>query len=185
MTRVRDIMTTELVVVSPELPLRDLVEMLARAHIGGAPVLAGSRVVGVVSVDDVMSFLSSQPVVPAERPEDSDYEVEAEVEEVGEEGNEAPGAYFADAWSDVGAEVVERFAALRSPEWDLLGEHAVSEAMSLKVRSIEPGADVVEAAQVMKEANIHRLLVMEDGALVGIVTTTDVSNAVAEHRIAR
>jgi CBS domain-containing protein len=178
-------MTTELVVVSPQLSLRDLVELLAREHIGGAPVLSGSRVVGVVSVDDVMSFLSSQPVVPAERPEDTDYEVVTEGEETEVEGNEAPGAFFADAWSDAGAELVERFAALRSPEWDLLGEHAVSEAMSQAVRSIEPGADVVEAARLMKDGNIHRLLVMENGALVGIVTTTDVSNAVAEHRIAR
>jgi CBS domain-containing protein len=182
MTRVRDIMTPELVAVSPELPLRDLVEMLAQRHIGGVPVLAGSRVVGVVSMDDVMSFLSSQPVVPTVRPEDTDYDLE-EPEAEAEEGEEAPGAYFADVWSDAGADVVERFAAGRGPEWDLLGEHVVAEAMSRRVRSIAPAADVVEAARVMRDAGVHRLLVMENGALLGIVTTTDVSNAVAAHRI--
>ena len=40
MTFVRDLMSTQLVVVSPELSLRDLIELLANAHLGGAPVLA-------------------------------------------------------------------------------------------------------------------------------------------------
>jgi CBS domain-containing protein len=184
MIRVRDIMTSELVAVSAELSLRDLVELLAQKHISGVPVLAGSRVVGVISMDDVMAFLSSQPVVPTVRPEDADYEPdEAEPSAETKEGEEAPGAYFADVWSDAGAALVERFAAQHGPEWDLLGEHVVAEAMSRRIESIAPAADVVEAARIMRDAKIHRLLVMENGALLGIVTTTDVSNAVAEHRI--
>jgi len=182
MIRVRDIMTPDIVAVAPELSLRDLVEMLAQRHIGGVPVLAGSRVVGVISMEDVLSFLSSQPVVPTVRPEDSDYDQEPPEEEA-VEGDEAPGAYFADAWSDAGADLVERFAAERGPEWDLLGEHLVSEAMTRRIRSIGPAAGVVEAATIMRDARVHRLLVMENGTLVGIVTTTDVSNAVAEHRL--
>jgi CBS domain-containing protein len=177
MTRVRDIMTAEPVVVSPELTLRDLVELLAGKHIGGVAVLAGSRVVGVISMDDVMAFLSSQPVVPTVRPEDADYGWEEA--ETPEEGEPA-GAYFTDAWSDAGAELVERFGAPRGPEWDLLGEHVVAEAMSRRIWSIAPTADVVEAARIMRHARIHRLLVMENSALLGIVTTSDVSNAVAE-----
>lgn len=180
MTRVRDIMTPEVVAVSPELPLRDLVELLAQKHIGGVPVLAGSRVVGVVTMGDVMSFLSSQPVVPNERPEDQDYEAEEPELEAAEEGEEAPGAFFADAWSDAGAEVVERFAAPHGPEWDLLAEHVVAEAMTRTICAIKPTATVAEAARTMKQAKLHRLLVMENRVLLGIVTTSDVSNAVAE-----
>jgi CBS domain-containing protein len=180
MTRVRDIMTSELIAVGPELSLRALVELLAQHHIGGVPVLAGKRVVGVISMDDVMAFLSSQPVVPTVRPEDTDYELG---EPEAAEGEEPPGAYFPDVWSDAGAELVERIAAPQGPEWDLLGEHVVAEAMSRRIWSIAPAADVVEAARIMRDARIHRLLVMEKGALLGIVTTTDVANAVAEHGI--
>jgi CBS domain-containing protein len=177
-------MTAETIVVGPDLALRDLVELLAQEHISGVPVLSGSRVVGVVSMEDVMTFLSSQPVVPSEGPEDGDYELEeAEASQGEEEGEEAPGAYFADAWPDVGAEVVERFAATRGPEWDLLGEHVVAEAMSRRVHWVAPEADLTQAARMMKDTNVHRLLVMENGALFGIITTTDVSNAVAEHGI--
>ena len=180
MIRVRDVMTAELVAVSPELSLRALVELLAQKHIGGVPVLAGSRVVGVVSMDDVMTFLSSEPVVPTVRPEDADYELdEGERSEEETEGEEAAGAYFANVWPDVGAEVMERIAAPGGPEWDLLGEHIVAEAMSRRILSVKPTADVVQAARIMRDAKIHRLLVKQDSALVGIITTTDVSNAVA------
>ena len=180
MSRVRDIMTSEVVAVSPELSLRDLVELLAQKHIGGAPVLSGSRVVGVVTIGDVIAFLSSQPVVPTERPEDQDYEMERPGAEGGREGEEPPGAFFVDAWSDAGAEVVERFSAPQGPEWDLLGEHVVAEAMTRPVCTIRPGASVAEAACLMRDSKLHRLLVMEHGALLGIVTTSDVSNAVAQ-----
>lgn len=36
--------------------------------------------------------------------------------------------------------------------------------------------------EAMQEADIHRLLVMEDGQLMGIITTSDVTRAVAEER---
>lgn len=180
MSCVRDIMTSEVVAVSSELSLRDLVELLAQKHIGGVPVLAGNKVVGVVTTGDVMTFLSTQPVVPSERPEEQDYETEVPEAEEAPEGEEPPGAFFADAWSDAGAEVVERFAAPHGPEWDLLGEHIVAEAMTRTICSIAPGASVAQAARAMKEAKLHRLLVMEGGALLGIITTSDVSNAVAE-----
>ena len=180
MTRVRDIMSTDLIVVSPDASLRSLVELLAERHIGGVPVLAGSRVAGVISMDDVLSFLSSQPLVPSTRPEEQDYEGEAPEEEAEEiEGAEAPGAFFADAWADVGADVVERFAVASAPEWDMLGEHTVGEAMTRRILSVRPTADVHEAARLMRDAGVHRLLVMENGALIGILTTTDVSNSVA------
>jgi len=180
MTRVRDIMTSEVVAVSPELSLRDLVELLAQKHIGGVPVLAGSRVVGVVSTGDVLAFLSSQPVVPSQRPEEADYEMDEPEAEAGREGEEPPGAFFVDAWSDAGAPLVERFSNPQGPEWDLLGEHVVAEAMTRPVCAIRPEASVAQAARVMKEAHVHRLLVMEAGALLGIITTSDVSNTVAE-----
>lgn len=180
MTVVRDIMSTRLTVADPEASLRSLVELLAEKHIGGVPVLQGGQVAGVVSMDDVMTFLSSQPVVPRPRPDDQDYEEEepgTSAEAV--EGVEAPGAFFADAWADAGADVVERFASTSAPEWDLLGEHTVAEAMTRKILSVRPSASVVEAARAMKQAGVHRLLVMDKGALVGIITTTDVSNVVA------
>jgi CBS domain-containing protein len=159
------------------------VELLARQHIGGAPVMEGNRVVGVVTADDVLSFLASEPVVPRVREEEQEYEAEPE-EEPAEEGVEAPAAFFADTWSDAGAEAVERFEALESPEWDLLGEHVVAEAMTRRLLRIGPDQEVSKAAKVMHDERVHRLLVMDGKDLFGIVTATDVMNAVAEGRLA-
>jgi len=35
----------------------------------------------------------------------------------------------------------------------------------------------------MRNANVHRLLVLEDDRLVGIVTTMDIANAAADNRL--
>lgn len=183
MLDVKHIMTPDLVTVTPELSLRNLVELLAREHISGAPVVSGGRVVGVVSADDVLSFLSSEPVVPTEREMDL---VGEEMPLAGEwqEGDEAPGTFFLDIWADAGADVAERLSRVESPEWDLLGEHTVSEAMSRRVLRIGPHESVAAAARVMEKAGVHRLLVMEGEALIGLVSTSDIMQAVAEGRLA-
>jgi CBS domain-containing protein len=66
-----------------------------------------------------------------------------------------------------------------------LDQITVSEVMTRLVHSLSPECSVEEAAGFMREAQIHRVLVMKGGELLGIVTTTDVAKAVADHRIGR
>ena len=48
MAALRDLMTTELVTVSPDMSLQQVAEVLASRHISGAPVVdAEQRVVGI------------------------------------------------------------------------------------------------------------------------------------------
>ena len=107
MTAVKDLMSTDVVTVSPELSLRNAAELLAVRHIGGAPVMSGGRIVGVVSMSDILSFEASTPVVPSGGVGQAEWDREPP-EEWGE-GDEAPAAFFEDVWSDAGADVVERF----------------------------------------------------------------------------
>src|SRR6266542_2620270 len=72
---VRDIMSTEVLVLSPDLTLRDAIELLAARHITGAPVVAGDRVIGVISANDVLAFEAATPGVPTERPEQPEQDV--------------------------------------------------------------------------------------------------------------
>ena len=51
------------------------------------------------------------------------------------------------------------------------------------VAALPPDAELPRAADYMQRHNVHRLLVMENGELRGIVTTTDVARAVAEHKL--
>ena len=64
-----------------------------------------------------------------------------------------------------------------------LEDVTVDEVMTRKVQSLSPECSVDEAAALMGTRQIHRVLVMHEGSLVGIVTTSDVAKAVAEHRI--
>jgi CBS domain-containing protein len=59
----------------------------------------------------------------------------------------------------------------------------VGEAMTRTVHSLPPGTTVEQAAQFMRDAGIHRVLVIEDRKLLGVVTTKDVADAVADHRL--
>jgi CBS domain-containing protein len=55
--------------------------------------------------------------------------------------------------------------------------------MSQPLVALSPHDDVCSAADLMREKSIHRVLVVQNGELVGIVTTLDIVKAVADHRL--
>jgi len=172
---VAELMSTDVVSVAPELTLRVALELLAARHIGGVPVVAGTRVVGVLSMSDILSFQASTPVVPAAEPDRPAWELESPEE--WREGDDSPSAYFSDLWPDAGADVLERFEQTGTPEWDQLAEHTVAEAMTRTVIAVGPGTAVRAAARLMTRNDIHRLLVLQDGKLCGVLSAMDVVRA--------
>jgi CBS domain-containing protein len=63
-----------------------------------------------------------------------------------------------------------------------LTEGRVADVMSPFVLSVDAGASLLTAAQLMIEENVHRLLVIERGRLAGIVTTIDLLRGFAIER---
>lgn len=183
---VESLMTREVVTVEPEATLREAASILVTEHIGGLPVVAGEELVGVVSATDILDFDVDAPGAPTTReeqytgfgeaPESRAWDVEA--------GDEAPATYFTRFREDAGADVVERFEEVDRPEWDVLDEHVVSEVMTRSVFSLGPATAVREAARRMIDADLHRAMVVEDGRLVGILTSLDILRAVAERGLA-
>ncbi len=182
MLRLRDIMTKDVVTVSPELTVRDAMVLFSSRHLSGAPVVGSGKVVGVISTTDLMEFAASLPGLPTEQRE-PDEEEESEASSDGMEEDEPPQAYFTDRWEDAGADIAERMGEVAGPEWNALEEHTVGEAMTRTIISLPPGTAVDFAAQRMREAGVHRMLVMQADELVGIVTTKDISDAVADHKV--
>ena len=176
MLSVRDLMSTDVVVVSPDLSIRDALELLTERHIGGAPVMTDGRVVGVVTAADLLAFEAGTAPAPVEREDQLEEELE-------DEETVPPSAFFTDWWTDAGADVVERGRAVAEPEWDVLAEHTVTEAMSTSLLWVAPQEPVARAAALMGSREVHRLLVLERGRLVGILTTTDIARAVADGRL--
>ena len=143
----RDLMTPDPVVLSPTDTLRFAAGVLTSIGTGGAPVMNGEHVVGVISMTDIVEFAADNPSSPGD-PVSS-------------------------------ARPHSEMAVPAGPEWDALDEHTVAEVMSLRILSVSPTADVRTLAQLMDAEGVHRLLVMEDDALVGIVTSLDLVRAVA------
>ena len=67
MLRLRDIMSTNVVTVSPEMSIREAMELFGKQHVSGAPVVSGGKLAGVVTGGDLMTFASALPGVPTER----------------------------------------------------------------------------------------------------------------------
>jgi CBS domain-containing protein len=61
------------------------------------------------------------------------------------------------------------------PLWDI----PVTSAMSTQVASVRPDAEVDEAEQIMSEHQVHRLPVIADGRLVGVVSINDLARRAA------
>lgn len=183
MIRLHDIMTLDVTTMSPETTLREAAAVLADEYVSGAPVVAGTKVVGVVSAADIVDFVADDPGVPTERPEQVEVGEWPEVEPW-VEGDDAPAAFFVDYWSDVGTDVEVRMESTDGPEWNVMDEHTVADVMTRRVISLGRDATVREAARLMLKAGVHRILVLEDARLVGLVTTTDVLKAVSQYGIA-
>lgn len=182
MVTLRDLMTSDIHTLHPTDSLRDAADLLTAEHISGVPVAEGGKVIGVLSATDVLHLVVSTPGAPNRRSEHADrggfgdpgpFDLDEE--------DQADSVYFTDLWEDVGADVLERFQQTDRPEWDVLQEHTVSEAMSHGLYALGPDESADEAARYMLEHDIHRVLVLEDDELVGVVTTTDLVRAVGEH----
>lgn len=181
MLRLAEIMTRDVVTVTPETTLRDTVELFAARHISGAPVVSGRQIVGVVSAADIISFAASMPATEVETTDPSGWN-EPSPEEFPESENVAPGSYFTDLF-DVGeADVLERIGTAPGLRKSLLDERTVDEVMTRDPIALSPNDSVLEAADIMQTKSIHRVLVVDDGKLVGIVSTLDLARAIAEHK---
>ena len=134
----RDIMATDVVYATPEMNLREAMNLLASKHISGAPVVDRGKVVGVFSSTDLLSLVArlddAQPAVTFRQ---------------------------------------------RTPP---LEEVAVADVMTREVLALGPSCPIETAAAFMRHSAIHRILVMEEERLLGIVSTTDLAAAVADQK---
>ena len=179
MTIVRELMATDPITVEQGESLRNAADLLTASGVSGAPVTSNGRVVGVVTLTDIMDFEAHDAGAPTLRP-DNTGPLEEDTSEEGElpEEQEPDSSWFVDFWQDAGAEVTTRFET-ESPEWNTLDDHTVEEVMTRVICAVKPDANVQEAASLMEERSIHRVLVMEGEELRGVLSAWDIVRAVA------
>ncbi len=59
----------------------------------------------------------------------------------------------------------------------------VEEVMTRRTLTVSPDTELREAALAMEYGDVHRLFVEQDGALVGVISRSDVSRALATGRV--
>ena len=179
MLSVRDIMSAGVVTVSPDTTVRQLARLLTDEEISGAPVVDGNGyLVGVVSATDVIRLAAEDAEVhitssalPADRVLMPDPDQD-------EEPDPDPYGFFLPEDSPFSGEgLLDQF-----PESELDAAQ-VSEIMTPVTFTIGPEVSVKELAEFLVRGRIHRAVVVEEGRLMGIVTSADVLKAVADSRL--
>jgi len=170
MTRVRDIMQSDVITVTPETSVRVIAQTLVRASIGGVPVVDhDGTVLGVVSASDIVRATARDPEV------ELGFEVERtpplEADETETEDEEQSSSFYA---PDVIPEWIR--PVLLGDQLDDLDAAAIMTPATFFVR---PDLPISEFAEFLVRGRIHRALVLEDGQLVGIATSFDALRALS------
>ena len=182
MLRLRDIMTREVVTLEPQMTLREAMEILSSAHVSGAPVVVGRKVVGVISAGDLLSFAAAPPTVDGEaKPTLADGWEESEEWDDDEESESA--SFFTDMWDEHVEDAAEVIESDGESSPDVMSNHYVEEAMTKTIRWLSPDADVRSAADMMRQYGVHRVLVVSRGRLVGLISAMDIAKAVADRKL--
>ncbi len=143
--KARDLMQADVVTLAPETPLANVYRVLVSAGITGAPVVEDSgRVLGVISSADVLRALADEGDAGAN---DANY-LESMLE------FSSPGGLPGDFQ-------------------DRLEQIPASEAMTEGAVTVAPDTTLPEIAATLRANRIHRVLVVEDGNLEGIITSFD------------
>lgn len=146
-TTAKDIMSTDVTTVDFEDRLTDVYQLFVEKEISGAPVMGeDNRIVGVISIRDLLRAID----------EESDPGLDESY-------------YFHnyDNWPrSEGLSEIEDFQ-------DRLGRRTVSEVMTNSVISVGSDTAIKKIAGLIRENHIHRVLVLDDDKLVGLVSLFD------------
>ena len=143
----KDIMQTQVVTLSPNDRLHIVQRLFYEEGIHGAPVVdEQGRVMGIITSTDILRAAAEADQVDATEP-----------------------SYFRDdqdlslfSWRNMPEDFKER-----------LQDVVVSDFMTEGVVQVAPETPVRDVARTLRENKIHRLLVVDGGALCGIVSTYD------------
>src|SRR3990172_9329107 len=146
-TTARDIMQTRVVTVSPDAPLRAVQSVFVEEGIHGAPVVDDEgSVVGVVTSMDLLRAASGEADASPAAPTYSRYDL----------------ALHGFDWDRAPADLRER-----------LPDSVAADVMTSEILAVAPETPVSGIARILRENAVHRVLVVEDGELCGIVSAMD------------
>jgi predicted transcriptional regulator len=149
---VKDLMNPDIMTVADEMTTDELARYLIEHEISGAPVVDGQgHLIGVVSMTDIGRTMAEPSDVESSR---------------------SSGFY-----RDIAADY-----ALEEPGESYVDQRAVTvrDVMTPVIHQVPITASVAQAARIMVDQHIHRLVVTQGKEPVGIITSMDVLKMVAD-----
>lgn len=162
--RAKDLMERQVTTLSSEDTITEAIRVFEEERIHGAPVIDGlGRLVGVLSASDIakVSHIDGGRI-DAERHEF--YLANPLDENLGES-----------PWEE------EEFFSKEDYSSDVLGDKTVRDWMSPRAVCLDPEASLRKLCRTMTNERIHRVLIVKDGALLGLVSSFDVVRFLAHN----
>ena len=150
---VHDAMTKGPVVCTAATPLRDVVALFRKHHIGGLPVLDGKELVGMVTESDLIALLRTEQI-------SDDLWLPSPFEII-----EVPIREFIN-WEKTKEALTN------------IGDMPVKKVMTHRVITATEDMTVEAAAALMLREGISRLPVLKGKKITGIITRADIINAI-------
>jgi predicted transcriptional regulator len=150
---VKDLMNPDVITVPDDMTTDALARYLTEREISGAPVVdSQGHVIGVVSMTDIGRNMAEPAVIVSSRSSDFYRDIAADL-----------------TLEDLGQRYVEERA------------FTVRDVMTPMIHQVPVTASAAEAARLMIDQHIHRLVVTEGKEPLGIITSLDLLKVVAEH----
>lgn len=149
----RDLMTEKVVFVTPETPIHNLIKLLVKNHITGAPVVnKEGGLVGVVSKTDIIEY----------------------DEKTRKKGGENTDKSF---YHDTNGKLKKELDKLLKTK--SFGKALVKDIMTTRVITAQADDSIDRLAKIMHDKKIHRVIIQDQGQVVGVVSTLDILHAVS------
>jgi CBS domain-containing protein len=156
MKKVRDIMNPKAFCFSPDDTVFKVAKILSEKNISGAPVVESEKVIGMVSMSDIVRFMRTKLKIGSSHDLPSLSLLVLDIFKTGKD------------YMDLKEEIQEA------------SNIKIRNIMSKKVVSIDPEASIFDAANLIENNDVNRLPVIESGKLIGIVARADIIRALLD-----
>jgi len=156
MKKVRDIMNLDVLCFSPDDTVFNVAKVLSEKNISGAPVVEDEKVVGVISMSDIVKFMRTRLNIGSAHDLPSLSLLLLDIIKTGKD------------YVDLKKEIQS------------ISDVKIGSMMSKRVVSIDPEASIFDASNLIENNDVNRLPVIENGKLVGIVARADLIKALVE-----
>ena len=158
MKTAKDFMNSEVVYVNPEASVFDVARVFSQKGISGAPVVENEKVIGMISVSDIVKFMSLKLM-------------DAEI--ISHEPQSL--TFFLLNLVKMGKDYMDF-----KKELERISKLEVKHMMSKDIVFIKPDANLLEIAETMEKNDVNRLPVIEGNRLIGIISRADLIKALIE-----